>query len=104
MAFLRALLVCCLFAAVAVVARADEPAIGDIIGDLRFKDIRSLNRSLRDLGENKAVVLVFTNTTCPIVQKSWPRLVRMEEAFRPQEVQFVGVNVGPGDEIAEIAQ
>lgn len=104
MAFLRALLVCCLFATVAAAARADGPAIGDVIGDLRFKDIRSLNRSLRDLGENKGIVLVFTNTTCPIVQKSWPRLVRMEEAFRPRGVQFVGVNVGPDDEIAEIAQ
>jgi thiol-disulfide isomerase/thioredoxin len=83
---------------------AAEPKIGDQIDELRFKDIRYLTRSIRDLGEQKAYVFVFTNTTCPIVQKSWPKLKRLEEEFRPQGVQFVSVNVGLDDEISEIAQ
>jgi hypothetical protein len=44
-------------ASVAQVANlhAAPPAIGDVIADLRFKDIRALPRSLTDLGAKKAV-------------------------------------------------
>ncbi len=90
-------------------AAEPEPArppvpIGSIIADLRFKDIRYLPRSLKDLGDNQATVLVFTNTTCPLVQKYWPKLRRLDEEFRGQGVQFAAVNVGPSDEIPDVAQ
>ena len=55
-------------------------------------------------GEQKAFVLVFTNTTCPLVQKYWPKLKRLDEEYRDKGVQFVSVNVGADDEIQEIAQ
>lgn len=100
---LRAILFVLLLLA-AVPAGAAGPKIGDQIVDLRFKDIRYLPRSLRDLGDHKAYVFVFTNTSCPIVQKSWPRLVRLYDDFRERGVEFVSINVGPDDEIAAIAQ
>jgi thiol-disulfide isomerase/thioredoxin/mono/diheme cytochrome c family protein len=81
-----------------------RPKIGDPIAKLRFKDIRHLPRSMEDFGEKKAFAVVFTNTTCPLVQKYWPKLKRLDEQFRDQGVQFVSINVGPGDEIQEIAQ
>ncbi len=97
-----------LLLAVALVAAspvsAAGPRIGDQISDLRFKDIRFLPRSLQDLGEHQAYVFVFTNTTCPIVQRSWPKLKRLHDEFRDRGVQFVSINVGPEDEIPEIAQ
>jgi len=100
---LRTILIgCCVLLAAA--SPAAEPVIGEKVADLRFKDIRFLPRSLSDLGEHKAYVFVFTNTACPIVQKSWPRLKRLEEEFRDQGVQFVSVNVGMDDEIPEVAQ
>lgn len=86
---------------------ASEPtkaAIGDKIEVLRFKDIRYVPRSLRDFGEKKAIVIVFTNTTCPIVQKYWPKLKRLAEQFELQGVQFAAMNSSAGDEIVEIAQ
>jgi thiol-disulfide isomerase/thioredoxin len=83
---------------------SQRPPIGSQVADLRFKDIRYLPRSLQDLGDNKATVLVFTNTTCPLVQKYWPKLRRLDENYRGQGVQFLAVNVGPDDEIAEMAQ
>src|SRR5690606_6711950 len=83
---------------------ADRPKIGDELPNLRFKDIRYLQRSLSELGENKLTVLVFTNTTCPLVQKYWPKLKRLDEKYRGQGVQFVSINVSDGDEISEIAQ
>lgn len=93
-----------LTAAMAGAVDAAPPAIGDVLADLRFKDIRYLPRTLRDFGDPAAVVLVFTNTTCPIVQRVWPKLVRLDEAFRDRGVQFVAVNVGVDDAIPDIAQ
>lgn len=83
---------------------ADRAKIGSEIPNLRFKDIRYLQRSLSDLGEPKAIVLVFSNTTCPLVQRYWPKLKRLDEKYRGQGVQLVSVNISSDDEIAEIAQ
>ena len=89
----------------AIATAADERVkIGAQVGELRFKDIRYVQRSLADLGEGKAYVLVFSNTTCPLVQKYWPKLKRLEQTYRDQGVRFVAVNVAPDDEISEIAQ
>src|SRR6201999_1521528 len=48
-------------------------------------------------------VLVFTNTTCPIVQRYLPRLKQLDEEFRGKGVQFVAVGAGVDDSILEIA-
>lgn len=95
-----------LFSAVAVVA--DEPArravqVGDTVSKLAFKDIRYLPRSLDDFKGKKAFVLVFTNTTCPLVQRYWPALNRLEREYRDRGVQFLSVNVGPDDSILAVA-
>ncbi|MDA1252646.1 MAG: redoxin family protein, partial [Planctomycetota bacterium] len=78
-------------------------AIGDHVTTLEFKDIRYLPRSLSELGKHKAFVFVFTNTTCPLVQRYLPRLKSLHEEFGPLGVQFVAVNVGEGDSIQEMA-
>jgi peroxiredoxin len=80
-----------------------QPAIGSIIQDMRFKDIRGVQRSLADLGKKQAYVFVFTTTHCPLVQKSIPKLIDLEARFRPQNVQFVAVNVGLDDSIRDVA-
>src|SRR5262245_14549817 len=85
------------FVAILSIASGAEPArpkIGDEVPRLSFKDIRYLPRSLADFGDKKAYVLVFTNTTCPLVQKYWPMLKRLAGEYREREVQFVSVNVG----------
>jgi peroxiredoxin len=93
-------------------ARAGEPsktsdspavAIGQKVADFTFKDIRYLPRSLADFGEKKAYVLAFTTLDCPVVQRYLPRLKALDEAYRDQGVQFVAVNVGPSDDIREVA-
>src|SRR6185503_8919387 len=68
-----------------------------------FKDTRYLPRTLEDLGPHKAYVLVFTTTTCPLVQRYLPRLNELHAAHRDQDVQFLAVNVGPDDSLAEVA-
>lgn len=77
--------------------------IGDTIADLRFKDIRALNRSLADLGKRKAYVFVFTTTSCPLVRRSIPKLIELDQRFGPQDVQIVAVNVGLDDTIRDMA-
>jgi len=77
--------------------------IGQNVGKLAFKDIRFLPRSLADISGKKAFVIVCTNTTCPLVQRYLPKLKRLDEKYRDRGVQFLSLNVGPGDSIREMA-
>lgn len=77
--------------------------IGAQVGDLSFKDIRFLPRSLKDFKQKKAFVLVFTTTSCPLVQRYLPTLNRLEKEYRDRGVQFVAVNVGAQDSIVDMA-
>ncbi len=101
MRFASLLIVCIL----AVVVRSEERPLkmGDQVGNLTFKDIHFLQRSLKDLGERKAYVLVFSTTSCPLVQRYWPTLNRLEKEYRDRGVQFVALNVGPDDAISAMA-
>jgi thiol-disulfide isomerase/thioredoxin len=72
-------------------------AIGSQIGEFTFKDIRFLPRSLKELGDKKAYVFVFTTLDCPIARRYMPRIVAMEKALRDKDVQFVNINVGSND-------
>ena len=78
-------------------------AIGSQIGELRFKDIRSVPQSLAELGEHKAYVLMFATTQCPIAKKSLPKLVELSRGYAAGDVAFVVVNVGVVDSIRDMA-
>ena len=86
-------------------AASTTPAavIGDIVDELRFKDIRGLVRSSRELGSHPATVLVFVTSDCPLVQRVMPKLVALERAHREAGVQFVAVNVGASDTLKDMA-
>lgn len=84
-------------------AAESRPAIGDSIGELKFKDIRGLNRSLTELGKKQAYVLVFTSTQCPLVKRSMPKLIDIDTRFGSRNVQVVAVNVGVDDTIRDMA-
>jgi len=76
---------------------------GQVVGDFAFKDIRYLPRRLSDLGKKRAFVLVFTTLDCPLVQRYLPVVKTLEQEFRPQDVQFLAVNVGANDPLLEVA-
>lgn len=65
--------------------------IGSEGGNLTFKDIRCLTRSLSDLGEAKGYALVFLNTTCPVSQRYLPRLEELHKKYAAQGIQLIGV-------------
>ncbi len=77
--------------------------IGQKVDDFTFKDIRYLPRTLADFGERKAYVLMFTTLDCPLVQRYLPKFVELDAAYRDKGVQFLSVNVGPGDDVREVA-
>jgi thiol-disulfide isomerase/thioredoxin len=86
-----------------VCAASKDVKIGDRIANLTFKDTRYLPRSLDDFPDKKAFVLVFTNTSCPLVQRYLPVLKQMEKTYRDKGVQFLAVNVGAEDSIVAMA-
>ena len=87
--------------------KSDKPgekvSIGTKISELRFKDIRALNRSLAEFGDHDAWVIVFTTTQCPLVRQTLPRLAELERELQDHDIQFLAVNVGAGDTIREMA-
>jgi hypothetical protein len=91
------------------VAASAAPQIGDKIGSLTFADIRFLPRSLDDLAskqdvvQKRAFVLVFTSTTCPLVQRYLPRLKELDAEFRGEGIQLVAVNVSSNDSVFDVA-
>lgn len=86
-------------------AGADDKkvSIGTVIPKLTFKDIRYLTRTLDDFPQAKTFVVVFTNTSCPLVQKYLPTLKKLEQEYRTKAVQFLAVNVGLDDSILTMA-
>lgn len=82
----------------AATAQADEApavAVGAKVGEaLSFVDVRGLTRSLGDLGEREAAVLVFLTEDCPLARRALPRLVALEAATRDRGARFLLVDVG----------
>ena len=75
---------------------AAEPKVGDKIDNLTVTDIHYLPRSLDDFPNAKALVLVFTSTDCPVVQRYLPVLQKLEQDYRAQGVQFLAVDADAG--------
>jgi thiol-disulfide isomerase/thioredoxin len=101
MRFRIAIVVLCLFAASA--HAQDAVKIGDAVGKLKFTDIRGLPRSLDDFGKKKAYVLVFTNTSCPLVKRYLPTLTALDKEYASKDVQFIAVNSAEEDSVITMA-
>ena len=77
--------------------------IGGIVENLQFKDRLFLERGLDDFEKAEAIVIVASNTSCPIVQKYWPKLVRLNDEYASKGVQFVSMNVMHSDSISDMS-
>ena len=77
--------------------------VGDIVKELHFKDRLFLPRQLSDFANAEAIVIIASNTSCPIVQKYWPKLIRLHDEFSSKGVQFVSLNVMHNDTIIDIS-
>lgn len=98
---LSAVLLCALVTPVS--AQDKRPEIGVKIKDFEFLDIRYMRRSLADLEAKRGFVLFFVTNECPIVLRYLPRLRKLAAEYRPKGIEFLAVNVGPGDTVLEMA-
>jgi mono/diheme cytochrome c family protein len=80
-----------------LLAALPAQAIGSVVDDLSFLDIRAQRRRLSDLGSPKATVLFFVTKDCPMVLRLFPKVGRLAEEFAPRGAQFLAVNVGRSD-------
>ena len=78
-------------------------AIGEVVPNLEFKDIRYLRRTLSDLGTHQGLALVFLNTDCPVSKRFLPKLRELNAVYSQKDIQFVGVFCSAQDTVMEIA-
>ncbi len=78
-------------------------AIGEVVPNLEFKDIRYLRRTLSDLGTHKGLALVFLNTDCPVSKRFLPKLRELSAFYSQKDIPFVGVFCSTRVTVMEIA-
>lgn len=91
-----------LLAAASVPAQS-APGIGEKVAEFSFTDIRYLPRKLGEFGPRKGFVLYFVTAKCPLVLRYLPRVGEIAAKYAPLGVQFVAVNVAPGDSVRDTA-
>ena len=90
-------------------SRADDaPSLSRGVGSTvePFSLTNALNGQVVDLGQaagEKATVLVFLGTDCPIGNLYLPRLVELEKQYRGQGVALFGINSNASESIAQVA-
>src|SRR5437762_13356130 len=96
-------LICVALTCANLPAKEKKVSIGSRVETFTFKDIHYLPRTLKDLGEAKAYVIVFTTTGCPLVERYLPRLKELSAQYGEKSVRFLALNVGAEDSIKEVA-
>src|SRR6266511_6125360 len=77
--------------------------LGRTVADFTLRDSHGQPHSLRDLDEQRLVVVVFVGTACPVNQRYAPRLAELAREFGPRGVAFLGVNANAQDSLADVA-
>lgn len=79
-------------------------SIGDKVTNTNsLRDVRGNRRSLQDYKNQKAIVLVFLGTDCPVSNLYVPSLIEMEKKFRGKQVQFLGVYANENNDLDQVA-
>ncbi|HEY2839001.1 MAG TPA: redoxin domain-containing protein, partial [Pirellulales bacterium] len=68
-----------------------EKSIGRKIEAFSLRDHRDQTRELRDFADQKAIVVAFLGTECPLARMYGPRLAALAKELAPQGVAVVGV-------------
>ena len=67
-------------------------------------DLEGKSHELYGQNESRVVVLIFTTTGCPIIQKSVPKIKALRDRFGVKGVVFWLINATPQDDIAAIRE
>ncbi len=78
--------------------------ISSKVENFQLRDAEGKSRELYRQTDARAVVLIFTTTGCPIVQKSIPRIKALRDEFGPKGVVFWLINSNAQDDTASIRE
>lgn len=90
---------CC---AVAAEGRAADAA-PTVIKEFKARDYRGRETSRAEFAGNKAIVVAFLGTECPLAKLYAPRLEELAAKYKSQGVAFIGIDSNRQDSISEIA-
>jgi len=76
----------------------------DKVTDFSLRDHRGGSHQLYQEKDARAIVLLFTTTGCPIVQKSIPKIKALRDQFGSKGVRFWIINCNDEDEANTIAE
>jgi len=79
-----------------------ESSVGKSVDDFTLSDYLGTKHSLNEWKENRAVVVVFLGTECPLAKLYATRLVELAERYQDKSVQIVGINANSHDTLLEI--
>ncbi len=79
-----------------------QHGVGQMIAELSLSDIDGQSMKLSDYRNHSAVVIAFTNTSCPICKKYTPTLAAIEDQFSSRNVAFLYVNPTASDSVESI--
>ena len=81
-----------------------EVVVAHQVSDFVLPDSTGTQLSLADFGDAKLVVVVFMGTACPIANGYVPYLNELQERYRDQKVQVIGINSNLSDSPESIAK
>ncbi|HEY2414927.1 MAG TPA: redoxin domain-containing protein [Pirellulaceae bacterium] len=91
-------------------ASAAEPAtkpeansLGRKLESFMLQDFRGKSHSFSDYNDQKAIVLCFLGTECPLAKLYGPRLQKLQEQYSPRGVAFLGISSNSQDSLTELA-
>ena len=82
---------------------ADGARVGRQVQPFELRDFRGKTYSLDDIKDQRALVIVFLGTECPLALQYAPRLTQLSERFADRGVAFIGINANQQDSITELA-
>jgi peroxiredoxin/Ca2+-binding EF-hand superfamily protein/mono/diheme cytochrome c family protein len=76
--------------------------VGRMVPDVRLKTLDGKEVQLKDVVGNKGLVIVFTNTSCPICKKYGPTLAKIEETLTAKGVAVLFVNPTANEKLEDM--
>lgn len=66
--------------------------LGESAKNFTLRGVDERTYTLESFADDKLLVIIFMCNHCPYVQAVWSRLVSLQEKYKNQSVQFVGIN------------
>ncbi len=100
---MRSLFLVSLISTLALAPYVDAQTPARAIADFTLRDIDGNNWSLAAC-KNKAIVIAFIGTQCPINNAYVPRLIELDAQYRDKGVQFIAINSNEHDSLDSVVK